>query len=437
VSELEPASFDVERFEVRPDSCVEVSGRWSGVKGRRFMRPALTAITGGREYRLLALLDHKPWVAEEGEPWCAAFPWSTEQGGLREAELTVAPDVTVRLPPPSLPTGGRRRRSSPTPARGRRAAAGSAPAARSKDDEADNGGRLREEHDAAVRSRDAAVVELGEVKRHRDELRRELKAALAAQQTAAAERHDAIEAEVELRIADLRAEAERERASAMKAAEFGRERDAARAERTEALRERDKAVAERDAARLERSRMLAQREKARSRAEDALGRWESTAALGTRRTEERDAAVIGRDRAVRERDAAIEHGGRLERERDALVAQLEQAREQLAARRDGASTDSGGEAGRILETVEIRSLPAEPDQKERPTTRMPAARPPVRRPRRPPAPARSAPAVRVDTSSPGAALRGTVTPEIWRARLLAVAALLVALVLSIVILTAK
>src|SRR5437879_11596429 len=109
MTELEPASFEVERFELGPDACLEIHGRWFGVHGRRFMRPTLTAVAGGRQHRLLAVLDHKPWVAEEGEAWRAAFPWSTDPAPLLEAELTVAPDVTVPLPP--LSVGGRRRDS--------------------------------------------------------------------------------------------------------------------------------------------------------------------------------------------------------------------------------------------------------------------------------------------------------------------------------------
>jgi hypothetical protein len=113
VIQLEPASFEVERFELAGDACLEVRGRWFGVRGRRFMRPTLTAVAGGREQRLLAVLDHKPWIAEEGETWLAAFPCSTDPASLLQAELTVAPDVTVPLPPASAPAGGHRRRAGP------------------------------------------------------------------------------------------------------------------------------------------------------------------------------------------------------------------------------------------------------------------------------------------------------------------------------------
>src|SRR5258708_33420706 len=96
-----PGSLEVERLEMTGDAGLEVHGRWLGVRGRRFMRPTLTAVADGRAQRLLAVLDHKPWNAEEGEAWLAAFPWSTDPAALIQAELTVAPDVTVPLPPPS------------------------------------------------------------------------------------------------------------------------------------------------------------------------------------------------------------------------------------------------------------------------------------------------------------------------------------------------
>ena len=75
---LEPASFEVEHFKLDGNACLEVRGRWFGVRGRRFMRPALTTVTDGREQRILAVLDHKPWNAEDGEIWHAAFPYSTD-----------------------------------------------------------------------------------------------------------------------------------------------------------------------------------------------------------------------------------------------------------------------------------------------------------------------------------------------------------------------
>jgi hypothetical protein len=308
VIQLEPASFEVERFELARDACLEVRGRWFGVRGRRFMRPTLTAVAGGREQRLLAVLDHKPWIAEEGETWLAAFPCSTDPAALLQAELTVAPDVTVPLPPLSSPAGGRRRRAG-----ARRSPLGepemtvkAEPDRSPKDDGGADASALQIEHRAALRSRDEALSELSTVERDRERLRHELREVLATRDTAIAERHEVIETEVSLRIADLRAEAERERAAAGLATQIARERDTARDERVEAIRERDEAHAERDAALRERNRMLAQRDTARTLAQEATRQWEATAVLGTRRTQERDAVASERDRVARERDAALE-----------------------------------------------------------------------------------------------------------------------------------
>jgi len=201
VTRLEPASFEVERFEFAGNACLEIRGRWFGVRGRRFMRPALTAVTDGREQRMLAVLDHKPWNAEEGETWLAAFPCSTDPTALIQAELTVAPDVTVPLPPPSAPPAARRARRGISERE-----------------------QLRDERRQALEARDAAI----------------------------AERQESIEAEVRRRLEDLRAEAERERAGARLAAQAARERDEARAaralavERDRLARDRDDAVEERD-----------------------------------------------------------------------------------------------------------------------------------------------------------------------------------------------
>ena len=248
VPELKPASFEVERFELGPDDRLEVHGRWSGVRGRRFMRPTLTAVAGGREHRLLAVLDHKPWMAEEGEAWLAAFPWSSDAGGPLESQLTVAPGVTVPLPAPS-PSA--RRRSGSRRTRARAAGDAGEPRGTSPDDGGSRDTRSRADADAASRAREEALLELDAVKRDRDRLRLELTDALAAGEALVAEQADVMEDEVREQLADLRAEAERERAAAAQAAQFARERDRARAERAEALGERDQARDERDAARLE------------------------------------------------------------------------------------------------------------------------------------------------------------------------------------------
>src|SRR4051812_23164004 len=117
--------FEVERFEWTSSDRLEVAGRWFGLRGHRFMRPALFVEAGDERRRLLALLEHKPWAAEEGEPWMAAFSWPGDPVDLAAAELAVAPNVAVELPPVRAPRA-RGRGGGPRPAasgRGRTPAA--------------------------------------------------------------------------------------------------------------------------------------------------------------------------------------------------------------------------------------------------------------------------------------------------------------------------
>ena len=93
-------NFEVERFEPRGRDQLVLSGRWFGVRGRRFVRPTLTLGNGDSRQRALADLEHKPWAAEDGELWEAAFPVERNGGYPGTIELTVAPDIIVALPTP-------------------------------------------------------------------------------------------------------------------------------------------------------------------------------------------------------------------------------------------------------------------------------------------------------------------------------------------------
>jgi hypothetical protein len=97
----------VERLAATADGRVEVSGRWFGVRGRRFVRPALTLTIGDRgpERRCLAELEHKPWAAEDGQPWMAAFPVDVDLASASSIELSVAPDIEITLRSPAGSTG--------------------------------------------------------------------------------------------------------------------------------------------------------------------------------------------------------------------------------------------------------------------------------------------------------------------------------------------
>lgn len=111
-------SFELDEFTLVGADRLELSGRWFGVRGRRFVRPMLTLQVGEESQRSLADLEHKPWAAEDGEQWNAAFPLEADAAELEAVELAVAPDITMSLPlPPG--TGGKRRsprRSRPKPA---------------------------------------------------------------------------------------------------------------------------------------------------------------------------------------------------------------------------------------------------------------------------------------------------------------------------------
>lgn len=82
------------------EGSARVVGRWFGVRGRRFVRPALI-LTGedGSEHRLLAELGDKPWVAADGEPWRATFAVTSAEELERadRVDLSVSPDVNVEL----------------------------------------------------------------------------------------------------------------------------------------------------------------------------------------------------------------------------------------------------------------------------------------------------------------------------------------------------
>ena len=109
-------TFEVERFGWVSDDRLEITGRWSGLRGHRFLRPTLDIQVDGRHRRLLALLEHKPWAADDGDEWIAAFPWQGEPLQVEGAELALGPDLAVELPPPSggrAAVGGRRARAPP------------------------------------------------------------------------------------------------------------------------------------------------------------------------------------------------------------------------------------------------------------------------------------------------------------------------------------
>ncbi|MGI9185100.1 MAG: hypothetical protein ACR2GZ_09085 [Solirubrobacteraceae bacterium] len=97
--EPDQIAFKVERIAFAQPGRLEVSGRWYGVRGRRFMRPTLIFRPRERdgEQRVLADLEHKPWAAENGSRWTAVFALETALEDAVGLELAVAPDITVPL----------------------------------------------------------------------------------------------------------------------------------------------------------------------------------------------------------------------------------------------------------------------------------------------------------------------------------------------------
>jgi hypothetical protein len=228
----------VDRFEVSGDGRCELSGRWFGVRGRRFIRPTLTLRSAGDELRLLADLEHKPWAARDGEPWFAAFDGAVVDGKIEAAELNVAPDITVAVTGAGV--------GAPTPGGRRGAVKHAAPKApRRPKASAEANARARELQDAQREQR-----RLRERLAEAESIRAELSG-----------RIDALAAELEAAVA--------ERDAAVAA------RDEAVAERDAAVVERDAAVEERDAAAEDRETLVAERDAAAelaNRAEELASR---------------------------------------------------------------------------------------------------------------------------------------------------------------------
>src|SRR3954465_1663982 len=88
---------------------MEVVGYWPGRPGRRFMRPTLVLKGEGDPKRLLALLEHKPWAASDGEQWIAAFAGGGPVVRCEGAERKVGSGIDLDLPSPRMRPGKPRR----------------------------------------------------------------------------------------------------------------------------------------------------------------------------------------------------------------------------------------------------------------------------------------------------------------------------------------
>lgn len=204
-------SFEVHRLALEGDELV-VSGFWSGVRGLRFVRPALVS----DEQRILATLEHKPWAPSAGAPWTAAFPWGGGDVDAGRLTLDVAPQVIVPLgdgaigvaPTPTRePAPALRSEPAPQPAAAPAPAPAPEPAPAAPTDHRLED--LERARDAADRDRDRALAQLAEA----------IEAREAAVRTRARMQiaHDqALEAREVAETALARAKAEREEANAQR-----------------------------------------------------------------------------------------------------------------------------------------------------------------------------------------------------------------------------
>jgi hypothetical protein len=255
-------AFEVERFEWTSRDRLELVGRWSGLRGHRFLRPTLDVQVEGERRRMLADLEHKPWAWENGQAWVAAFTWRGEPGNFDDAELTVSPDLAVQLPAP----GGSVEHDEAQPAT---PAADRLPARRPR---------------SAVLEAELAAA-LAEVERSREELEQ----TRTTHSDAAKELRERLRGE-HAKIRVLETELEQTRATIALA-------EAAAAEDADRLRdERHAAGAERDAAMVTRDAALAEAEEARSARDELLQKLSAVEG-------ERDALAEARDRARLERNA--------------------------------------------------------------------------------------------------------------------------------------
>lgn len=293
-------AFELESFEFSGDDRVEISGRWLGVRGRRFIRPTLTVVTDGRGARSLADLEHKPWAPEEGKLWTAAFSCALQGATKVEAELNVAPDITITLPAPGKAAGAKRSRREP-PARetrGRRDVLERQAPPRRSPRPSPESAALREI--AALK----AAVEAATADRER------LEGELAASEAAQAQLRGRIE---ELTTELDRAVAARKSAVAARDQAFASSEQSA-GEREAAKQGHDEAIAARDAALESRDAAIALREEALN------ARDESDAAA--------NAALLARDHALAQRDSAETMRERAVADRETLAQATDQLRNQ-------------------------------------------------------------------------------------------------------------
>jgi peptidoglycan hydrolase CwlO-like protein len=247
-------SFELDTFTLAGADRLELTGRWFGVRGRRFVRPMLTLLVGGESHRSLADLEHKPWAAEDGQPWTAAFPLEFDIAELGAVELAVGSDLTLALPlPPGA--GGSPRTRRPSRRKPKTAAAGP-PEAKAR-------------MQALVAERDALKREVEQIRTEHEKLESAL-GRLSEEREQWQAQHSELSAErnrSEAVLDRLRAERDRFRA-ALDRVQTDREqlrtdRDQLRTERDELRAQRDRLWGEHERLRTERGELHDQRDRLR------------------------------------------------------------------------------------------------------------------------------------------------------------------------------
>ncbi len=287
------AVLEIDRFEWTGSDRIELVGTWTGLRARRFVRPTLVLVVEGEAKRLLAVLDHKPWAADDGDEWIAVFPWDGDPVKVDAAELHLGAGLDLDLPAPRMRPGKPRRFkqrvvSGELAARG--AAAEAAATVREPPPAPDPAEQLRRELDVVRSARDHANLKRDEANASRDEAITVRNRAVAAREDALAARQRALEACD--KAVQSRKEAERERDHAFA------ERDRALRDRDQAQRERDQAFATRDAADAERAAALDERDTIVSLHERDLPVHEPRARFVPAADQPRTAAEIWTPRAV-------------------------------------------------------------------------------------------------------------------------------------------
>jgi hypothetical protein len=321
---LEPArtgtteiAFELERFEFKGDDRVEISGRWFGVRGRRFIRPTLTVVTDGRGARALADLEHKPWAPEDGKLWQAAFACELAGAKALEAELNVAPDITITLPAPGGAKRGKRERSgqrepSDREPRARPALLEREPPPRRSGARPSQESTARREIAGLRSAVDEAVAEKDRIQEQanaeKERLQNQLQAAEAGQ------------SELKARVEELSAELDRA-VAARKSAIAARDQALAASERS--VGERDAAVQAQDEAMAARDAALQSRDAAVAMREDALNAREESDAAANAALLARDHALVERDTAQSAREQAVAERQTLAQAADHLRSQHE------------------------------------------------------------------------------------------------------------------